>query len=439
MWAEIKAFILGIRTSLLFTPLLFAVGGLVLAFVTVYLDRTGVAEGFVALIPFAAIDEEGARGVLSTIASGMLSVTGIVVSLTFVALTMMSSQLGPRLLLFFMRDRTTKVVLGIFVATIIYSLMSMASVGAEGDATFAPHLSFVVAIVLAVVSLGAMIYFVDHIAHSIQADALVARLARACDEAIEQGLREGSEDTASDDDIARFEQRLSDSDHVWRAPRSGYLAAINYDSLAETARSYDAVIALAFRVNSFVFEDEPVCAFKCSDGDADDLADEIGQAITISERRTPAQQVNFEMSALSEVALRALSPGINDPYTAAACIDYLGSTLSRLTKANPKRRLLQDGDGADRLLRPGDDLPFFLSQCIAPVIEAAKGSPVALDSLIRVLNRLARVAVRDSDLRAIDRQRAALREIVNVGTSHPGERERLAAMLDVERSTALSA
>ena len=118
----------------------------------------------------------------------------------------------------------------------------------------------------------------------------------------------------------------------------------------------------------------------------------LNASIALSERRTPAQQINFEMSALAEVALRALSPGINDPYTASACVDYLGNTLSRIAQASPKVRSLKDEDGTMRLLRTADDLPFFLNECIAPIIEAGAGAPIALASLIRTLNRLKQVA-----------------------------------------------
>ena len=433
MWSQVKGAVLSLRTSLLFIPLIFALGGLALSFLTVWVDRTGMASGLVKMLPGTGIDEEGARGVLSTIASGMLSVTGIVISLTFIALTLMSSQLGPRLLLFFMRDRTTKITIGVFIATILYSLVSMASVGAKGDATFAPHLSFVTAIVMAILSLGAMIYFVDHIAHSIQADAVVAQLARACDEAIDATLKEEEpDDRPSDRDIETFERRFGERSHRWQTPKAGYLATVDFESLAEAAKQHGGAVRIFFRVNSFVFDGQVLAVFDCDPGKEDDLRSALIDCIAMSERRTPAQQVNFEMSALTEVALRALSPGINDPYTAAACVDYLGNTLSRIAEAAPKLRLLVDDEGDYRVLRPADDLPFFLDQCVAPIISAANGSPIALDSLIRTLNRLGQVAHREQDVQAVASHRTALRNLTEAETSHPGERERLLSMIDAD-------
>lgn len=433
MWSVVKNAVLTFRTSLLFVPLIFAIGGLTLSFLTVWLDRSGMVSGLVKMLPGTGIDEEGARGVLSTIASGMLSVTGIVISLTFIALTMMSSQLGPRLLLFFMRDRTTKITIGIFIATILYSLVSMASVGARGDETFAPHLSFVVAIVMAITSLCAMIYFVDHIAHSIQADAVVAQLARECDEAIDATLNEEEPDDApSDHDVDVFQRRFGENSHRWKAPRAGYLASVDYASLVEAARKHGGAVNLLFRVNTFVFDGQILAQFECRPGEEDEFCGALDDCVALSERRTPAQQINFEMSALTEVALRALSPGINDPNTASACVEYLGNTLSRIARAAPKLRLLVDEERDFRVLRPGDGLPFFLDQCIAPIVAAAGGSPIALDSLVRALNRLSQVAHRERDLEAIALHRTALRELTAAETTHPSERERLLAMIDAD-------
>ena len=224
MLSTLKSLVLSVRTSLLFTPLLFAIGGLLLSFLTVYADKSGIGKYIVGLLPGTdGIDAEGARAVLSTIAAGMFSVTSIVISLTFIALTMMSSQLGPRLLVFFMRDRTTKFSLGIFIATIIYALVSMASVGKGGDSGSTPQLSFLIAVILAIVSLGTMIFFVNHIAHSIQADSIVARLARACDDAINSAIRDEQtdEDPPTDEEIAALDARFDDSCFKWEAEGHG--------------------------------------------------------------------------------------------------------------------------------------------------------------------------------------------------------------------------
>ena len=437
MWSILKNLILTFRTSLLFTPLMFAIGGLLLAFGSVYADQSGFGQTLVKLLPgTGGIDEDGARSVLSTIAAGMFSVTSIVISLTFIALTMMSSQLGPRLLVFFMRDRTTKVSLGIFIATIIYALVSMASIGASGDATFAPHLSFVIAIVLAIISLGTMIYFVDHIAHSIQADAIVARLAKACDDAIDSAIRDEQAEDAppTGAEIKSFDKRFKSDSFKWEANGSGYLASVDYPKLLKAAQDHDAIIKLFFQVNTFVFHDQVLALFRCPEGKADALREALDHSIALSERRTPAQQINFEMSALSEVALRALSPGINDPYTASACVDYLGNTLSRIAKASPKVRTLKDENGEMRLLRTADDLPFFLSGCIAPIIEAGADSPIALESLIRTLNRIKQVAHTNEDLKAVADQHAAIRTLIENNIQHPTEGKRLTAMIETDPS-----
>jgi uncharacterized membrane protein len=428
MWSSLTGLLLRFRTSLLFTPLLFAIGGLGLSFATVYVDQLGYGRQIAKWLPGTPrIDEIGARAMFSTVASGMFSATSIVISLTFVALTMMSSQMGPRLLAFFLRDRTTKISLGIFVATIIYSLVSMASVGAEGEATFAPHVSFITAIVLACVSLCTMVFFVDHIAKSIQTDAIVARLARECHTAIDAAIERTprNERTASRAEIADFKACFHNPCEVWRAGQSGYLTSLNQTALLDLAETHNAIIDLRFRVNCFVFAGEAVALFRCRPEDRDPFRKGLAAAVAFGEHRTPAKQIDFEMSALSEVALRALSPGINDPHTAAACISYLGSALSRIAEEKPSDALLFDDKGIPRILRVPGDLPFYLDTCIAPVIEAGAGAPVALAALIRMTNWLAAICQDTANQEAVARQRAALEHLIAERITHPTERTRL--------------
>lgn len=434
MWSSFASLVLRFRTSLLFTPLMFAVGGLVLSFVTVYVDQQGYGRKVTEWLPGSPnIDEVGARAVFSTIASGMFSATSIVISLTFVALTMMSAQMGPRLLAFFMGDRRTKVCLGIFVATIVYALVSMASVGAEGEATFAPHISFVTAIVLAFLSLGTMIYFVDHIAQSIQTDAIVARLANECGKAITIAVKEAPTNAHSPtaEEIADFEACFDETCQTWRAGADGYLTSINRTAILDAASRHNAILNLRFRQNSFIFTGQVIVQFRCPPGAENAVREDLAAAITFAEKRTPAQQIDFEMSALSEVALRALSPGINDPYTAAACIGYLGNALTRIERERQGDIMLCDDEGVARILRVPGDVPHYLDTCIAPIIEAGAGAPIAMAQMIQALNWLTTVCDDTRSLKAIARQRAALEHLIASKIQHPTERDRLLSLFTV--------
>jgi uncharacterized membrane protein len=354
---------------------------------------------------------------------------------------MMSSQMGPRLLAFFLGDRRTKVCLGIFVATIVYALVSMASVGAEGEATFAPHISFVTAIVLAFLSLCTVIFFVDHMAQSIQTDALVARLAHECDAAIDIAMEQTptNDRSPTPDEIAEFETCFDEHCSGWTAHTNGYLTSVNHTALLEAAARHNAILHMRFRVNTFVFTGQTVIRFRCPPGNEEALRDDLDAALTFDRRRTPAQQIDFEMSALCEVALRALSPGINDPNTAAACIGYLGNALTRIAAERPNDALLRDAEGVARILRVPGDMAYYLDRCIAPIIEAGADAPIALSAMIEMLNWLDSRCQQSEDRKAIASQRAALENLIAATIRHPAERERLLTLLTVDAVAGASA
>lgn len=389
-----------LRSSFWFTPGLLGVIGILLAMATVALDRSGVGEGALSrVLPLGNVEAEGVRAVISTIAGGMMTVTSLVFSLTFVALTTLSGQLGPRILLFFMRDRATKVSMGIFIATFLFALIALASSGTvEGTA----HITFITALFLAIISLGTVIYFVDHVARSMQADVVVAALGARLEEAIDRSIREEADDSdPTEEDITAFDGRFSSAPQTLHAARGGYLVSIDYEGLLAVAHECDAFISLEHRVNCFVFEGTVLARFVVDEARRDTLRGQIETRLALDTCRAPSQHASFELTALTEVALRALSPGINDPYTAGACIERLGNALARMTQGAPLPEAMRDAEGTVRLSRPLQDFPACLNISFAPIIAASGGSPVAIDALIRSLTHLDSKAKRSQDRKAI--------------------------------------
>lgn len=215
----------------------------------------------------------------------MIAIAGTVFSMTLVALSLALSQLGPRLLRNFMRDTANQVVLGTFVATFVYSLLVLRTIRRADEVAFVPHLSVSIGVRLALVSVGVLIYFIHHISVSIQADEVVARVGREPEDGIDR----------------QFPSHLGQ-------PVSASLSAPDQADLPA----------------SFAHEARPVGA--AADGylqfiDADGLMDLTCQEdLLLCLERTAAQDVEFSFHQLVEIAVRALSPGINDPFTAIACV-----------------------------------------------------------------------------------------------------------------------
>jgi uncharacterized membrane protein len=287
---------------------------------------------------------DGARSLLSTIASSMITVAGTVFSITIAALTLAGSQFGWRLLRNFTRDLGNQIVLGTFVSTFLYCLLILRTVRSEEEGGFVPHVSVTCAVVFAVASVGVLIYFIDHVARSIQAESLIAAIGADLRETI-RALRDSSEEEVFESPLAAGRPMVS-----ILAEESGYLEHLNRDRLVQFAERKSLLIESCLRPGDFVMRGSEV--FKVKGAEPLNRKDqkELLEAIKLDCRRTPTQDVRFGVRQLTEIAARALSPGINDPYTALTCADWLADCLGELGHKHHLHLCRSGPDGEPRLL-----------------------------------------------------------------------------------------
>jgi len=276
---------------------------------------------------------EGARAVLATVAGSMITIGGVVFSITIVALSLASSQFGPRLLTNFMRDRGNQLVLGTFIATFIYCLVVLRSVSAVEERTFVPHLSVAVAVGLAIASVGVLIYFMHHASTSIQAAHVISLVGRDLDEAIRRFF------PARDDEPAAERPGTDGPPDGFResaepipATGGGYVQTIDLDGLTELASERGVVVRLLRRQGQFVTAGSPLALVAPADRDGEEIARKVNRAFLYGDERSISADPEFAIEQLVEVAVRALSPGVNDPFTAIRCIDRLGSSLALIAR-----------------------------------------------------------------------------------------------------------
>jgi uncharacterized membrane protein len=175
-----------LRSSLWFLPAAMACLAVALAVSAVELDKAVADDWLQRLSWIYSGGAEGASLLLGTVAGSMIAIAGTVFSMTLVALSLASSQLGPRLLRNFMRDRSNQVVLGTFVATFVYCLLVLRTIRRADEVAFVPHLAVSIGVLLAIASVGVLIYFIHHISVSIQADQVVARVGRVLEDGIDR-------------------------------------------------------------------------------------------------------------------------------------------------------------------------------------------------------------------------------------------------------------
>ena len=319
-----------------------AVASVALAFVMVRLDENFRDDALEKLGWIYSGGPEGARAVLSTIAGSIITVAGTTFSITIAALSLASAQFGPRLLRNFMRDTGNQVVLGTFTATFLYCLLVLRTVRGLDDNTYVPHISVTIGVLLAVVSLGVLIYFIHHIAESIQvehlldvvSDELQAAVARLFPSEITQ---------AGDMDDACW---MGGSEVT--AEKDGYLQMIDDQALLRLTEHTGAVLKLLCRPGDYVVAGMPLVLSRPALNDRQ--ADEVRASFALGRSRTPNQDAVFAFLQLAEIAVRALSPGVNDPFTAMMCIDRITSALVQLANRSLPEPVRRGASGRIRII-----------------------------------------------------------------------------------------
>ncbi len=313
-----------IRASYWFLPSVLVALGMVLAFVMGWVDRNPGVVPFE--LPKALLDTQadGARATLAVIAPAILGVTGVSFSMTLVAVTYASGNFGPRLIGNFMRDRGNQVSLGILISTFVYTLLVLRTVqgGVDGGiAPFVPQYSLIVALLLALVCVFTLIFFVHHVPETINVSRISADIGARLEADI-QSLIDQAEDA---DPPQKAPER--DPDHVLRAERSGYLQTVDFDKLAGLAEDNDWHLRLASPIGAFVTPRSPVLEVWCGTDSGEEPA-KARAHFALGHARTEHQNPAYLAEQLVEMVARALSPGVNDPYTAVDCLNRLAAALT---------------------------------------------------------------------------------------------------------------
>jgi uncharacterized membrane protein len=395
-----------VRDSYWFVPGLMTIGGIALSFAVIELDRRTTVEVVEKLGWIYTGGAEGAREVLAVIAGSMITVAGVVFSITIVALALASSQFGPRVLANFMRDTGNQVVLGVFIATFLYSLLVLRTIRAEdGDAAaVVPAISVTVALVLALASLVVLIYFIHHVSISIQAPHVVATIAAELRHGIAEMFPEGKEAASArrqDDNAPDFDRaamRIT-------APETGYLEAVDFDAVMKIAIERDIVVRLEYRAGHFINSGGAVARAWPAARMDDETVDAIAGSFVVGTWRTSIQDIEFPIHQLAEIAVRALSPGINDPFTAMNCIDQLGAGVAELAERRFPAPERFDENGTLRMVIAR---PFTFGGLVEAAFDQIRQNAAHHAAVhIRLLESLERVVERVS---SIDRLEPILRQ-----------------------------
>ncbi len=407
-----------LRSSYWFVPTLMLLAGVALAAASLRIDYA-LGGHWPAFAWLYSGNADGARTVLGTVAGSMIGVAGVVFSITIVALTLASSQFGPRLLRNFVRDLGTQVTLGTFIATFLYCLLVIWTVRG-GDGGFVPLVSVTLAMGLAVTSLAVLIYYINHIAAQIQAPNVIAAVGRDLADTIDRlcPARDAPDDDP-DDSVRAPGPRVAIAAEV-----SGYLQAVSVGDVLELAREHDLAIRLCHRPGRWIIAGTPLAEASPPEQVDDDVRRGITAACLLGSVRTLAQDIEFAVDQLVEVGVRALSPGVNDPFTAVTCIDVLGDALRNLATRPLPSRVHRDDDGTPRVVTRATTFPALLDAALNQLRQYGAGSVAVTIRLLETITAVAAQARRADDLAALREHVAEIR----AGSTATGRDRR-----DVER------
>ncbi len=397
-----------LRSTLWVIPTALVVLAVVLFFACYAVDRAAT-DGAVSLPSWASTGgADAARSTLTTIAASLITVVGVVFSVTIVALTLASTQFGPRMLRNFIRDFGTQFTLGTFVATVVFAILALGSVRTYPDPEFVPHVAVTVALALTLVDLGVLIYFIHHVTKSIQLTQVVHGIARDLGRAIDESAPDQLGSITRPDatlgiwaSVAELGTRLDQDGVSIPATTSGYLQATGHRQLVRIAERSNAVIRLVHRPGHFLVQGRPLATVWPADAEPA-IAKHLNRAHVVGPHRTLFQDLQFAIDQLVEIAIRALSPAVNDTFTAMTCVDWLGDALCKLFATGVSDGVYRDGRGNVRLIEVALREERVLARAFDKVRQAGRGMPAIY---IRQLENLAKI----SDYATTDQERQCVR------------------------------
>lgn len=399
-----------LRSSLWFVPVLMLIASAVLALVFIEVDGRTNRELLAEYPRIFGAGADGSRGMLSSIAGSMITVAGLTFSLTIVAMAQASSQYTSRILRNFMRDRSNQFVLGFFVGIFVYCLIVLRTIRGGDEGRFIPSLAVLFGLLLAITSVGVLIFFIHHIANSIQASSIISSAAEETMRAIDRLFPYQAEEF---DDAQAEQAEAFIAARLWQPIPStwtGYVQAVNTDGLIAFAMEHHCLIQMERGLGSFVVKGSPLVSIAATGGgnyEVDEsTTDSLNELFTGKHYRTIDQDVAFGIRQIVDIALKALSPGVNDTTTAVVCIDYLGAILTELAQ----RRMLhhhRSADGEVRVMLRGATFESLVREAFDQIRDVARDNTAIY---LRLLGAIETVSQRTQT----SRRREALVTQVNL-------------------------
>lgn len=440
MFDRIVSFWINLRSSLWFVPGVMLAASIIFALGLIELDWTIGYEWQKEFPRIFGLGADGSRGMLTAIAGSMLTVAALAFSLTLAAVTQASGQFSPRIYRNFLRDRANQFVLGYFVSVFAFCLIILRTIRGGDELKFVPSISVAVGLILALGGVIVLIFFIHHIAVSLQITTIIDNIVDETKESIETIFPQTIGENA--DSVEQLTMMQAVDDHVWipvESLSSGYIQSISSNSMLDFAEENNVVLRMERSIGQFVGTGSALVSVAADmEGsqakfELDESAIErLNDCFGIHRHRTVEQDVGFGIRQIVDIALKALSPGVNDTTTAITCIDFLGEIIGELARRQFPLKV-RSRDNTARIIAAAPDFRNFVETAFDQIRIAGKGNHAIF---VRLIESLSFAAGRTND----ETRRQTLRNQIDLVEEYAEqtldtdyEKEQVRARLDEKR------
>lgn len=376
-WKQLKA-------TFWFLPMLIISFSIFLSVGLVSLDNN-INISFEGWLRFFLVNSsDSARSILTTISGAMIGVAGTVFSVTLVALTLASSQFGPRLIKNFMYVKLNQIVLGSYVSTYLYCLLVLNAIKDNENYTFIPTISIFVAILATVFNIILLIIFIHQIAISIQADRVVSDISNFIENQVKNLFPDKIGEYMNEDMFIDTAKIISQYKHstILKSPKSGYLQNIDNQALLKIVEKHDSLIEINYKTGDFFVKDLEIGVIHSHELWEENAINQLISQFVIGKTKTSQQDIEFSIHQMVEIAARALSTGVNDPYTAISCVDHLTAVMCYLAEAQFPSKYRYDQSKQLRVIAENLDFEGVLDAAFNQIRQFSTGSTAVIIRLM---------------------------------------------------------
>ena len=341
----------------------------------------------------------GAQQIVSVIAQTMIAIASLVFAAVVVVLTLATSQFGHRLIRSFMHDESLQYGLGIFVATYVYCLLVLHTM--HGGGASVPSLSVSVAFYLAIIAGATLIYLTHHIAQMIAAPSVIAEVGEEMDATIDRAYPKDPGPAPARKKTDALLERLEDSGTNLSSIANGYIQTLDTAGLVDLGCERDVVVELLCRPGDYLFDGSAIAKVCPAERCDTELSRKVREHMTIGNRRTTVQDLIFAFNQIAEIAVRAMSPALNDPFTALDCVNRIGAGIGRLAQRNEPSPWLTDAGGELRLIIRPVSFAELVSAAFTPIRNYSRGSVIVTMQMLRTIEGLAPLLRSDDQRRVL--------------------------------------